>query len=449
MPSEDRVNSGKSNEEISMTTVGLGQVTELKSLVHAGSLEFRLKQMETDYQAELFSETQSFGTFTWLIILVSWISLGFLFLLSTALSTESEKIKGLSVFFGSGVVLIAWRLSTSSSLYVKWHQQIQVGAFTALALSGVGIVGFMPERYHAPSFTFFILSILLPYLTANLTFIPTILCAVLMTVIFASFSIQTSSYPTAEGGVFFFFLYLSAANAIGLSLYRYRSQLRRMQFLTNKMLDIERATSEKLLHSIFPEKIAMELRIGNKVEATRLEDVSVIFCDLRGFTVWSAKNNPKRVVQVLDELFSRFDEIAKSLCLDKIKTIGDAYMACSNLTARSDSGAVDALEFGLQAIKTVSQMSGDFDSKDAQINLRVGIATGSVVAGVIGQTKPSYDIWGETVNLASRLESSGASGTVHFCERTFHLIRSNREIEAVEESIDLKGLGFKKTYTIR
>jgi class 3 adenylate cyclase len=443
------MNIGKSNKEISMAPISLGQVTELKSLVHSGSLKFRLKQMESEYQAELFSETQSFGTYTWLIILFSWLSFGFLFLLSTALSSESEKIKGLFAFLGSGIVLIAWRLITSSSSYIKWHQQIQVGVYSTLSLLGVAVVGSMPERYHAPSFTFFILSILLPYLTANLTLVPTILCAVSMTGIFASFSIMTNSYPTAEGGVFFFFLYLSAANAIGMSLYRYRSELRRIQFLTNRMLDIERSTSEKLLFSIFPEKVAMELRIGNRVEATRLEDVSVIFCDLCGFTAWSAKNNPKRVVQVLDDLISRFDAVAKSLQMDKIKTIGDAYMACSNLTARSDSAAVDALEFGLQTIKIVNQMAEDFDTKDTQINLRVGIATGSVVAGVIGQSKPSYDIWGETVNLASRLEASGAIGTVHICERTFSLIVSHREVEAQEGSMELKGLGIKKTYTIR
>jgi class 3 adenylate cyclase len=169
----------------------------------------------------------------------------------------------------------------------------------------------------------------------------------------------------------------------------------------------ERARSDRLLESILPRAVAERLKGDHEaVVADRLESVTLLFADLTGFTTWAARVDPGDVVAFLDRLFSAFDALARKHGLEKIKTMGDAYMVMggSPLLRTDHADAVARMALDMQAL-----MQGPIG---AGFRLRIGIHTGPVIAGVIGSTKPAYDVWGATVNLAQRLESHAAPGQI-------------------------------------
>jgi adenylate cyclase len=190
-------------------------------------------------------------------------------------------------------------------------------------------------------------------------------------------------------------------------------------FILSRNLDLERKKSDKLLLSILPEKIAIELKRNDIVVPVKYETVSVLFTDIAGFTRIAEKMNPEELVSELDHIFSVFDSIVKKHNVEKIKTIGDAYMAAGGIPVANKTNAVDtvlcAIEF--QEYMKFLQAKKKFEEKPF-FELRIGIHTGSVVAGVIGHEKIAYDIWGDTVNTASRMESSGVVGEINISSAT-------------------------------
>ena len=195
-------------------------------------------------------------------------------------------------------------------------------------------------------------------------------------------------------------------------------------FILSRNLDLERKKSDKLLLSILPEKIAIELKRNDIVVPVKYETVSVLFTDIAGFTRIAEKMNPEELVSELDHIFSVFDSIVKKHNVEKIKTIGDAYMAAGGIPVANKTNAVDtvlcAIEF--QEYMKFLQAKKKFEEKPF-FELRIGIHTGSVVAGVIGHEKIAYDIWGDTVNTASRMESSGIVGEINISSSTYDLVK--------------------------
>ena len=195
-------------------------------------------------------------------------------------------------------------------------------------------------------------------------------------------------------------------------------------FILSRNLDLERKKSDKLLLSILPEKIAIELKRNDIVVPVKYETVSVLFTDIAGFTRIAEKMNPEELVPELDHIFSVFDSIVKKHNVEKIKTIGDAYMAAGGIPVANKTNAVDtvlcAIEF--QEYMKFLQAKKKFEEKPF-FELRIGIHTGSVVAGVIGHEKIAYDIWGDTVNTASRMESSGIVGEINISSSTYDLVK--------------------------
>ncbi|MBL0266493.1 MAG: adenylate/guanylate cyclase domain-containing protein [Leptospiraceae bacterium] len=195
-------------------------------------------------------------------------------------------------------------------------------------------------------------------------------------------------------------------------------------FILSRNLDLERKKSDKLLLSILPEKIAIELKRNDIVVPVKYETVSVLFTDIAGFTRIAEKMNPEELVSELDHIFSVFDSIVKKHNVEKIKTIGDAYMAAGGIPVANKTNAVDtvlcALKFKeyMQFLRAKKELEGK-----PFFELRIGIHTGSVVAGVIGHEKIAYDIWGDTVNTASRMESSGIVGEINISSSTYELVK--------------------------
>ncbi len=218
-------------------------------------------------------------------------------------------------------------------------------------------------------------------------------------------------------------------------------------FLLLRYTDVRRRAAEarvdELLTNAIPAVIASRLKRGERRIAESYAATTVVFADLVGFTPWAQRTEPERVVAFLDALFSRFDELAEAHGLEKIKTIGDAYMAVAGAPEPRSDHAAAAVTFARamgEAVRVVSAAQG------LQFQVRVGVASGPVVAGVIGQRRLLFDLWGDTVNLASRMESSGVPGRIHLSAATRELLGDTERFERRE--VHVKGLGPLTTYLV-
>ena len=206
---------------------------------------------------------------------------------------------------------------------------------------------------------------------------------------------------------------------------------------SRRALAVEQDRSERLLLNVLPAPIAARLKQGEAVIADRFQEVTVLFVDLVDFTRSSDRSTPERVVQVLDDLFTAFDRLAERHGLEKIKTIGDAYMAVGGLPQPRPDHAQAVAEMALALREETARHR---DPSGQPLALRIGIDTGPVVAGVIGTTKFSYDLWGDTVNTASRMESRGVAGCIQVTDRTYRRLRDGYRFER-RGPVQVKGKG--------
>lgn len=202
------------------------------------------------------------------------------------------------------------------------------------------------------------------------------------------------------------------------------------------------AENERLLLSILPASIAKRLREGETVIADRFEDVTLLFADIVGFTQLSARMEPSQVVDLLNQLFRLFDELADRHGLEKVKTIGDSYMVVGGLPNRTPDHPARVADM---AIDLRDELTRSKVTAEHGIRFRIGMHTGPAVAGVIGTKKFIYDVWGDTVNTASRMEALGVPGVIHVTEEVFDRLRDSYRFEP-RGVIDVKGKGPMKTY---
>ncbi|MBM3844944.1 MAG: response regulator [Verrucomicrobia bacterium] len=229
--------------------------------------------------------------------------------------------------------------------------------------------------------------------------------------------------------------------AAGLEKKRLRDQER--EYL--RQISIEREKSERLLLNVLPSAIAERLKRGEATIAESFSDVTVLFADLVRFTQLSERTPAPKLVELLNEIFSAFDRLAEKHRLEKIKTIGDSYMIVGGLPVpcSDHAGRVAAMALDMQhAIELFNQ------SHSTDLALRIGIHSGPVVAGIIGRQKFSYDLWGDTVNVASRMESHGSAGEIQVSEATEFRLRSHFQFEA-RGKIPIKGKGELTTFLLR
>lgn len=211
---------------------------------------------------------------------------------------------------------------------------------------------------------------------------------------------------------------------------------------TNARLHHEQQKSENLLLSILPSPIARQLKHQQSPIAEGFASATVLFADLVNFTSLAAQLSPSELVGLLNEIFSRFDVLSERFGLEKIKTIGDAYMVVGGLPQPSTNHARAIAEMALAMREELQAFNLQYD---LNCQLRIGINTGPVVAGVIGKKKFIYDLWGDTVNVASRMESQGQSGEIQVTEATYACLRGEYEFESRGE-IPIKGKGLLQTY---
>jgi adenylate cyclase len=246
---------------------------------------------------------------------------------------------------------------------------------------------------------------------------------------------KTAAIPTS---VIVLFFVLNVLGVTGTCFFLLHYFVRERD-IAGAMVAAERERSERLLLNVLPEPIAERLKSGESVIADAASEVGVLFADIAGFTPLSETMAPEDVVRLLDEAFTVFDGLAAEHHLEKIKTIGDAYMAASGLLQRTSHHAEDLAEMALAMQREVRGLGG--------LQLRIGIDIGPVVAGVIGRSKFIYDLWGDTVNTASRMESHGIPGAIQVTERAY--IRLVPAFDFEERGvIDVKGKGPMRTYLL-
>jgi class 3 adenylate cyclase len=211
---------------------------------------------------------------------------------------------------------------------------------------------------------------------------------------------------------------------------------------SRRALALEQERSERLLLNVLPAPIAARLKAGEAVIADAFPEVTVLFADLVDFTRSSRRIGPAQVVQALNELFSAFDRLAQRHGLEKIKTIGDAYMVAGGLPTPRPDHAEAIAEMALAMQQEVARRA---DPSGQPLQVRIGIDTGPVEAGVIGTAKFSYDLWGDTVNTASRMESHGVAGCIQVTARTYARLRDGYRFQR-RGPIPIRGMGEMVTY---
>lgn len=220
----------------------------------------------------------------------------------------------------------------------------------------------------------------------------------------------------------------------------------RMRQLKKQHEDLasEQAKTEQLLLNILPRKIAQRLKSGEEHIADAFPNVSVLFADMVGFTAMSRTMTASALVEVLGDLFSRFDLITEKHGLEKIKTIGDCYMLAGGVPDPMDQHAHAVIDAAIEFCTALEEMR---ERTGGALRMRIGVHSGPIVAGVIGLRKFTYDLWGDTVNVASRMESTGEPGRIHVSVNTANLIRNDFKLES-RGSIEVKSLGQVETFFV-
>ena len=209
-------------------------------------------------------------------------------------------------------------------------------------------------------------------------------------------------------------------------------------------LEQERNRSEKLLHNIIPKSIADQLKKDSKLISMDNPVISVLFADIVSFTVMSEKTSSEKIVGFLNDMFSKFDDLTDTYGVEKIKTIGDSYMVVAGMPVARKDHALILFNLAKEMVKISATFN---DHNGNPIKLRIGLNSGPAVSGVIGKSKFAFDVWGDTINTAARLESYGSPNCVHMTRATYELLK-NKEKNVQEKSIEIRGKGLMDTVLV-
>jgi class 3 adenylate cyclase len=204
----------------------------------------------------------------------------------------------------------------------------------------------------------------------------------------------------------------------------------------------EKERSELLLLNILPSRVADQLKDSNESPAEQFEEATILFADIVGFTTLAAQLEPLELIHCLNQVFSTFDRLAEKHHLEKIKTIGDAYMVVGGVPVPQANHAESVADMALEMRSSMAHALGPLGER---LEIRIGINTGPVIAGVIGTKKFIYDLWGDAVNIASRMESHGVPGSIQVTDSTYERLKDRYHFEE-RGSIHIKGRGEMNTY---
>jgi class 3 adenylate cyclase len=398
-------------------------------------LRFCDPALESAFQADRFRLNLGNIRFAFLAGMGLWVAWGVL--LRPHILALSDQRLDLVMRYGVFIPMLVFGLALT---YTPFFGRIWEGVSVAIAVATILLwvyyashVLTLPAEY---GYVGVILITAFTYTLLRLRFVLVVLITVIGIAAYLPYAF-TARYIVDVSRVLATLYLVSFGTLGGLAAYR-TERFTRQLFLRERQLDQERLRSEGLLLNILPQAIVEQLKTssGERI-AEAFDQVSVVIADAVGSTEQAARSSPEEFADALDELFRRFDESAERHGLEKIKTIGDAYMAVAGAPIPVADHAGAAVAMAVDILAQAGQVrwpSGD------PIAVRGGVATGSAVAGVIGQRKFAYDLWGDTVNLASRLEEYGKPGQVLVSESTARQLTDRYDFGPAQ-ILDLKGKG--------
>jgi class 3 adenylate cyclase len=338
--------------------------------------------------------------------------------------------------------------SAAVALLVPWATTLdrQHGALAILtSANGLVIIGMAAATGFFPGYAVSAVMLLFAFGFVSRTGYP---FALLRTaIITVGFGAIVLTYPANVTLDVFIFVAAVAGTLIAL---RMIERSRRRVFYQQRLivaqaaeLEREKDKSDRLLLNVLPASIVPRLRDGETTIADDYAQVTVLFADVVGFTALASRYPATQMVQLLDEIFTTFDRLASERGVEKIKTIGDAYMAAAGLLDPDGDHAQRVVDLGLAMQEQVAAGQADWHG----IRLRVGIHTGPAAGGVIGRDRFSFDLWGDTINVAARLEQHGLPGRIHISAETWQLVRDQFACQ-LRGDTDLRGVGQRQTYLV-
>ena len=321
---------------------------------------------------------------------------------------------------------------------------MQLGISLGMLVCGLGIIAMIVIAPAPGNYLYYAGLLMIPMFPPTIR-VRFIYSAAISWTIIAAYEIAAirftdTSLPVLINNNFF----LLTSTAIGMITNYMLELFARKNFLQQIQLEEEREKSDRLLLNILPVSIAERLKQKQETIADGFAEATVLFADIAGFTRLAASRSPREVVDMLNDIFSEFDHLAEKHGVEKIKTIGDAYMAVAGLPVNTPDHATAIVELAPDMQDAVARRG---IAGHGPISLRIGINTGPVVAGVIGTKKFIYDVWGDTVNTASRMESHGVAGGIQVTEETYRRLKHAYRLEG-RGALKIKGKGEMHTYLL-
>jgi len=352
--------------------------------------------------------------------------------------------KALTYRFGFVIPVLVLGFAATYRDYFKRNMQSLVMVIIYIAGLGIALIAYSYQDSRGElHFTGTLLPIFWAFIYSGLRFINAVKISLSLIVTYEVIFVGFSGFPIELLVSFNFFLLASMIIGV-LGGYTIESYFRR-DFINQQLISIEKQKNEHLLLNILPQNIADELKAQPGTIAKDYEQITVLFADLVEFSAWSLKNSAHDIVRLLNEIFSMFDGLTDKYNLEKIKTIGDAYMVTNNLRETESSNVESVARFAFDMHRAVESFNLRSSHK---VQLRIGIHTGPAVAGVIGVKKFVYDVWGSTVNVASRMEATCPRNEIQVSEASYELLK-NRFIFEDRGEIVIKGHGNLHAYLLK
>jgi class 3 adenylate cyclase len=398
------------------------------------------KEIEEQFQADYYKNTRSS---TRIALILGF----FLYSLFGVLDMYAVPISRDIVWFIRYAIVAPVIVFVLIASYVGLFQKhVQTLLSVVIAVSGLGIVAMIAVTREAELgnrfyFTGLILISMWAYGLLRLRFWYAVLVNLIILVGYEYASIAVKHLLESESGFVLFTMhnfFFLGANVIGIFTSYTLERYSRREFLQKYTFQEQRDQSDKLLFSILPERIAEKLKQGRETIAEEFSSASVLFADIVNFTPISARFGPREVVDMLNELFSGFDQLVDKYSVEKIQVAGDGYMLAAGVPTPRKNHAIVLAHLALEMMEYVKRQK--FLGGRHAIEIRIGLNSGPLIGGVIGRKKFVYALWGDMVNTASRMESHGASGKIQITRATYELVKDHFECEYIGE-IDVKGKG--------
>jgi class 3 adenylate cyclase len=407
---------------------------------YADKLRFPDEVIETQFQKDYHANTVSTTRLALVLGLILYSLFGILDVYAIPVSKDVVWIIRYGIV--APVVLAALVASFINSL----QQYTQAFMCAVVAASGLGIAAMISITTEAEFgnrfyFTGLILISMWGYSLSRLRFWYAVLANVIIMIGYEYASIEIKGLLESETGIVIFTMhnfFFLGANVIGMFASYYLERYTRRDFLQKYTIQAQRDRADKLLYNVLPKRIAERLKESEETIAEEFSSATVLFADIVNFTPISARFGPREVVDMLNELFSYFDELVDKYGVEKIQVAGDGYMVAAGVpTPRPDHATVLA-QLALDMLDYVRRE--EFLGGKHPIEIRIGLNSGPLIGGVIGRKKYFYALWGDMVNTASRMESHGESGKIQITRATYELVKDEFECEFIGE-ISVKGKG--------